>query len=445
MTESINDMTTAKLTDVADHTQEHTAEHDVEHEIVHENASEDTPKSGDAPVSSSSRLQDGVTASGGKTCVVLASGGTGGHMFPARALATDLLSRGYRVVLCTDDRGMKYSDQWTDVERFQIASATFKKGIFGRVLALLALGRGFLQGRARLKALKPRVVVGFGGYPSLPTMVAAQRLHIPTIIHEQNAVMGKANAYLAPKADRIATSLPDITGLAEADSVRAVLTGNPVRSDVAALYTRPYPSMEPSGPFHVLVMGGSQGASVFASVVPAAMRLLPEALRRRVSIVQQCRTEEEIARARTAYRAMGVTARLETFIHDVAEQMDKSHLVISRSGASTVAEVTTAGRPAIFVPYPHHADQQQKINADAVAQSGGAWVMEEHLFTADTLKAKIETLMQRPEILFRAAESARSCARPDAGRKLGNLVTAMAYGWNKEDLRSYDYTQGHEG
>lgn len=385
-------------------------------------------------------MSSGQAPSGGaaRTCIVLASGGTGGHMFPARALATDLISRGYRVVLMTDARGMTYSDQWADVERVRVASATFGKGMFGRVKALFALGAGFLQARSKLGALKPRVVVGFGGYPSLPTMVAAQRMGLATVIHEQNAILGKANAYLAKKAERIATSLPEITGLSENDSMRAVLTGNPVRSDVAALYTRPYPSLEPEGPFRILVMGGSQGASVFASVVPAAIRLLPEALRKRISIVQQCRTEDEVARARTAYRAMDVKARLETFIHDVAEQMDICHLVISRSGASTVAEVTTAGRPAIFVPYPHHADQQQKINADSVAQSGGAWLMEEHLFTAESLKAKIETLMHRPEILFRAAESARGCARPDAARKLGNLVTALSYGWNKDDFDRFE-------
>lgn len=380
-----------------------------------------------------------------RKCVVLAAGGTGGHMFPARALATDLISRGFRVVLITDARGLNYKDQWPDVEMLKVNSGTFGRGIWGKVKALYSLATGFLHAGFLLKKLKPSVVVGFGGYPSLPTMVAAQRKSITTIIHEQNAILGKANAYLAPKADRIATSLPDIVGLEEEDSIRGILTGNPVRKDIAALYTYPYPSLDPEADFNIFVMGGSQGASVFAEVLPEALRLMPESLRERINLVQQCRSDEEVEAVKQVMDEIGVRARLDTFIHDVAEQLGKANLVISRSGASTVAEVTTAGRPAIFVPYPHHADQQQKINADCVADIGGAWVMAEASFTPDALQSKLETLMYQPEILFRTAEAARSCAKPDAARKLGNLVTAIAQGWNKEEQKPYDYTQGYKG
>lgn len=377
-----------------------------------------------------------------KENIVLAAGGTGGHMFPARALATDLISRGFSITLMTDERGMKYSADWDDMTRIQISSATFGANIFNKLMGLCKLATGYFSARAKLKKLNPLVVVGFGGYPSLPPMVAAQKLRLPTIIHEQNAILGKANAFLAPKADRIATAMPNLTGLDEADSIRCVVTGNPVRRDVAALYMRPYPSYNAQSTFNIFVIGGSQGASVFANVIPDALDILPETLRQRIHIVQQCRTQDEVTKTTQRYESMGLTALINTFIDDVAQQLDQAHLVIARSGASTVAEVATAGRPAIFVPYPYHADQQQKINAQSIANSGGAWLFEEKDFKADTLARKLEALMEEPETLFRAAEASRSCAKPDAARKLGNLVTAIAYGWNKEEQKPYDYTQG---
>lgn len=380
-----------------------------------------------------------------KQTIVLAAGGTGGHLFPARSLATDLISRGFKVTLMTDERGMKYSQEWEDLERKQIKSATFKSGLWSKFTGTLKLALGYCEAHKALKKASPLVVIGFGGYPSLPPLVAAQRLKIPTIIHEQNAVMGKANAFLAPKADRIATALPHITGLDEADTIRCVLTGNPVRGDVATLFTHPYPTLGQDDNFRVLLIGGSQGASVFSKILPKALERLPDTQRARISLVQQCRTEEEVKKTQQAYDELGINATLDTFIKDVAGELSKAHLVISRSGASTVAEVTTAGRPAIFVPYPYHADQQQKVNAQSVANAGGAWVMEEKEFTAEALSTKLQTFLAQPETLFRAAEAARSCAKPDAARKLGNLVTALAYGWNKDEQKPYDYTQGRDG
>lgn len=375
--------------------------------------------------------------------IVLAAGGTGGHMFPARALATDLISRGFKIVFMTDERGMKYSADWNDMTRIQISSATFGAGLMSKIKGVSKLALGYFAARKQLKKLSPLVVIGFGGYPSLPPMVAAQKLAIPTIIHEQNAILGKANVFLAPKADRIATGLPGTTGLEEADAIRCVLTGNPVRGDIASLFTQPYPALGASDNFKLLVLGGSQGASVFAKVLPEAIEKLPEDLRARISIVQQCRTDEEVTATKEKYESLGIAYELDTFIKNVGEKLGAAHLVIARSGASTVAEVSTAGRPAIFVPYPHHADQQQKINAQSIAGNGGAWLMEEKDFTAESLAAKLEKLMGQPETLFRTAEAARSCAKPDAARKLGNLVTAIAYGWNKEEQKPYDYTQGH--
>lgn len=363
--------------------------------------------------------------------ILLSAGGTGGHMFPADALARDLISRGYRVALATDIRGKKYTNFADGVPVYVLSSGGLLPGFLSKLKTLLALGIGYLQARKLINTLQPAVVVGFGGYPSFPAVYAAQKKGISNIIHEQNAVIGQANAMLAHKAERIALNLPKIEGLDPDDAIRAVVTGNPVRPEVAALYNKPYPAIEQDGPLRIFVMGGSQGASVFSEVLPAAFAQLSPAYRARLDIVQQCR-EGDIDVVRAAYDKAGIKARLQTFFDDVPDQLEKAHLVIARSGASTVAEVTTAGRPAIFVPYPHHADQQQKKNADAVADAGGAWVMTQNGFTADALLARIETFLQNPQTLFRAAENARSCGKPDAARRLGNLVTALASGWNNQ-------------
>lgn len=361
--------------------------------------------------------------------VLLATGGTGGHVTPAQALSRDLLSRGYQVAVVMDYRGMKYAEMFEGVDIHTIPSGTLKPGIIGKIKGVLALGYGVFQGWRLVKKLKPAVVVGFGGYPCFPSMFAAQKMKIPTIIHEQNAKIGKANAMLAPGADRIALSLPLMGGLDDEDQVRAVVTGNPVRAEIAALYNEPYPSLKEDGPLRIFVMGGSLGARVFSKVLPRAFAKLDRAQRKRLHVVQQCR-EEDLKSVRDLYEENQIEADLKVFFDDVADQLKKAHLVIGRSGASSVAEVTTAGRPAIFVPYPHHKDQQQKMNAEALADNGGAWIITEAGFTEDAIFAKIESFLQNPETLFRTAERARAFGRPDSARKLGNLVTAVMSGWN---------------
>ncbi len=362
--------------------------------------------------------------------VVLSAGGTGGHVMPAQALAVDLLSRGYKVILITDSRGMKYANLFKDVEIYEVPSGTLSSGIIGKVKGLAKLGIGILRATALLKKLQPRVVVGFGGYPSFPTVYAAQNLKIPTILHEQNAIIGKANAMLSNKAERIASSMPGLQGIDEVERVRTVYTGNPVRAEIAALFSRPYPALDQNGQLRILVMGGSLGAQVFSDVMPVALSKLSPAHKARLYLVQQCR-EEFIAETKKAYEKAGIQAELRPFIDDVPAQLDKAHLIIARSGASTVAEVTAAGRPAIFVPYPFHKDQQQKLNADVVADAGGAWVMVQNGFTPEAVLARIETFLQNPAVLFQAAENARECGKPEAARKLGNLVTAMMSGWSE--------------
>lgn len=363
---------------------------------------------------------------GDRKLVLLSAGGTGGHMFPAAALARELLSRGYSVEVVTDARGKKYESGFGGAPFYVVQAGTPGGGLVGKIRGGAKLGIGIAQAFRLLGRLRPAVVVGFGGYPSVPAMAAAQVRRIPTVVHEQNAIMGRANALLAPRAARIALSLSHTRGLKETDSARVIVTGNPVREDIAAISARPYPAPEKDGTLRLFVMGGSLGARILSDVVPAALAKLPPAHRARLDVTQQCR-EEDLSAVRGIYESAGIMARLETFFDDVAGIISQAHLVISRSGASTVAEVAVAGRPAIFVPMAH-ADNQQKINADIVSDAGGAWVMTQNDFTVEALLPRIESFMQNPEILSRAAEAARGCGRPDAAQALGNVVAVIASG-----------------
>ena len=365
-----------------------------------------------------------------KELVILSAGGTGGHVMPAQALALDLVSRGFNVEVLTDNRGMKYKGAFGDIPMHELRAGTLGAGLKGKILGAANLGLGILQAQRFLHRNKPAIVVGFGGYPSFPAVYAAQKMKTPTILHEQNAIIGKANAMLAPRAARIASSMPELRGVDESDKVRVIFTGNPVREDIAGLYNKPYPNLEADGKLNVLVMGGSLGASVLSKVLPEALAQLPADHRARLYIVQQCR-EDDLGDVRKAYESAGIECELSAFIDDVAHEIEQCHLFIGRSGASTVAEMAVAGRPSIFVPLGIHKDNQQKMNADVVADAGGAWVMTENGFTPEAVLARIETFLQNPEILFRAAEKARSCGKPDAARKLGNLVTAVMSGWDE--------------
>lgn len=361
--------------------------------------------------------------------VILSAGGTGGHVMPAQALAYDLISRGYRVEVISDARGMKFKPHFGDITMHEVRAGALSGGLKAKVLSVWHLGLGIATSIKLLRRLKPAVVVGFGGYPSFPAVYAAQFLKIPTILHESNAIIGKANLMLVGRSNYLAISMPDIRGLDEQERAKTVYTGNPVRAAIAALYNKPYPALSESGKLRILIMGGSLGASVLSKVIPEALSRLSSDHRARLSIVQQCRAED-IQRVQTLYSRYGIEAQLCVFIDDVAGALEQCHLVIARSGATTVAEVTVAGRPAIFVPLGIHKDNQQKINADTVADAGGAWVMIENGFTQEAVLARVETFLQNPAILFKAAEKARSVGKPDAARKLGNLVTEVVSGWN---------------
>ncbi len=356
--------------------------------------------------------------------VLLSAGGTGGHVMPAVALARALRARGCRVEVATDKRGEKFIPFFEDAPAHVLAAGTMGAGLAGKIKGMAALAQGIAQAFNLLVRLKPDIVVGFGGYPSFPAMFAAQSCKIKTVVHEQNAVLGWANDILAPRATRIALSFPLARMKKPLDPARMVLTGNPVRAEVAVLGTRPYPAPAPGGTFHLFIVGGSLGAGVLSKVVPAALSSLPEAERARLDVVQQCRAED-IEAVRALYQSAGIKARLDSFFSDVPDILACAHLVIARSGASTVAENAAAGRPALYVPAGYHADNQQHANADSIAARGGAWVMAEADFTPVALAALIGGMMAAPEKLAAAALAARSCGVADAAERLADLVLSV--------------------
>ena len=355
--------------------------------------------------------------------IVLAAGGTGGHVFPAEALARELLGRGMRVALFTDKRGGKFGDD-LPISTYRVRASSMGKGIVGKVRSVMEMGIGALQARSRLRKLKPAAVVGFGGYPSAPTLYAASQLGIPILLHEQNAVLGRANRAMMTKAKIIATSFPHVTGLKPSANVRLVQTGNPVRPAFVALRATPYTPLAEDGPMRILVLGGSAGALVFGRVVPQALALLPEHLRRRIMVMQQCRAEN-IEMARASFAGAGIEAELATFFHDVPERMASAHLVICRAGGSTIAELTTVGRPSILIPFPHGHAGEQTANAEAVAEAGGGWLIPEQAFTPESLSVRLESLMALPATLTKTASAARAWGKVTAADSLANCVSEL--------------------
>lgn len=357
--------------------------------------------------------------------IVLTAGGTGGHVFPAEALAAELLARGYRLAFITDRRGHAYGGTLGQIDTHRIRAGGLMGGGLGAKLRSLAeLAVGTVQAYRILRRLKPAAVVGFGGYPSVPATLAATRMGIPTLLHEQNAILGRANRLLAARVDRIATSFGAIEGVAAADRGKIVLTGNPVRPAIRSRRDHPYKEPVTDEPFRILVLGGSQGARVFSAVVPAALALLPEAQRRRLRVSQQARPED-VEAARAGYAAADVQAEVESFFQDVPERLAACHLLIARAGASTTAELTVIGRPAILVPYPSAADDHQTANARAVDERGGAWLMPQDAFTPEALAARLESFMSLPATLARAAAAAHAAGRPDAAARLADAVAEL--------------------
>lgn len=373
-----------------------------------------------------------------KKTILLTSGGTGGHFFPAVALAAELEKLGFRALLVTDSRGLKYRGSGMP-QMIAISSATPKAGIAGKIAAVIKMGRGVVQALKLLRKYRPAAVVGFGGYPSVPAVFAAQMTGIPTVLHEQNAALGKANKWLAGRAVAIAASIENTQGLPETLQSKTRVTGNPVRKTVCDRREDAYAAPQDDGPFNIFVMGGSQGAGIFSEILPPALASLPENLRRRLRVVQQCR-EEDLEKTEKTYAAASIACETQSFFADAPERLAACHLFIGRSGASTVAEVTTIGRPAIFVPLMVHADRQQVKNAQALEKAGGGWIMLPEEFTSDAAAGKIKELMQSPQTLVSAAQAAKNCGKPDATQKLAGLVAEIARKKESGSVRPFEDT-----
>ena len=357
---------------------------------------------------------------------VLAAGGTGGHLFPAQALAETLIGRGWSVVLASDERVAGLSQDFPAERRIGLSAATFRPGDpLGMARAGVAVLRGAGQARALYREIGPRVVVGFGGYPSAPALVGAIFDKRPTVIHEQNAVMGRANRFLAPHVTRIACAFPTLLKAPPKVAGQAVVVGNPVRPAIRELADLPYSPPGAEGPVRLLVTGGSQGARLLSELVPEAVAALPDALRQRLVVQQQTRAES-MESARRTYRNAVVDAEIAPFFRNLAGRLGAAHLVIGRSGAGSVCEFAVAGKPAILVPLAISLDDDQGQNAKLLADAGAAEVARESQLTVATLASALEKLLTNPERLARMAAAARSVAIPDAAERLADLVEQTA-------------------
>jgi UDP-N-acetylglucosamine--N-acetylmuramyl-(pentapeptide) pyrophosphoryl-undecaprenol N-acetylglucosamine transferase len=355
---------------------------------------------------------------------VLAAGGTGGHIIPAYALGTELLRRGHQVELITDERGAKIPGCPDKMIAHILPAGRAAGGPRGWISAARNIWRGRGMARQLFSTFQPTAVVGFGGYPALPALLAAFAEDIPTVVHEQNAVLGRVNRLAARKVNAIATAYPDVKRIAANQAAKVKLVGNPVREEVIALRGQPYPPFMEDGVFRVLVTGGSQGASVLSEVVPDALARLPLNLRRRLQVTQQCRAED-IETVRKTYSEHQIPAQLATYLEDLPERLGWSHLVIGRAGASTIAELTCAGRPAILVPLPTAMDNHQAFNVKEMVTAGGARAIAQATFTPVELTKQIQKMALLPETLENAAKAAKSCGRPDAVHDLADLVESF--------------------
>ena len=353
--------------------------------------------------------------------IAIAAGGTGGHFFPAEALAAALKQRGHHVVLFTDGRSSgDKSAIFADCPRYVLAGAGIAgRGVVKALKAVFALARGTLKARSILRKIRPAAVVAFGGYPSVPPVLATLLIspRPKIILHEQNAVLGRANRQLSRFASALALSFAKTSGIPS--GVRAELTGNPVRPAIAALAGRGY---QPANDrFRLLVLGGSLGARVFSTLIPEMAALLPPALSAKLDITQQCRAED-LAQARKRYDQLGLDAELSPFFADVAERLESAHLVIARAGASTVAELAAIGRPSILIPLPSAIDDHQRENAIALADAGGGWMMHQSTLFPGDLAEFLTPLLGRPQELAIVAEAAAGFGRIDAAERLADLV-----------------------
>lgn len=366
--------------------------------------------------------------------VMLAAGGTGGHLFPAMALAEELKRRRIPVDLITDMRGDRYGASFPARNVFQVPSATLNgRSPVAAAKTGATLARGVAKARQILGDVRPKVMVGFGGYPSLPPMLAARMRGIPTAVHEQNAVLGRANRFLSRRVNAIATSFQGVKGIDVGTAAKVRFTGNPVRDLVLEWAKEEYQPPHATGPFQILIFGGSQGARFFSDMLPATLATYSPEARAALHIVQQAR-EEDVQRVEEAYRAAGIQATVRSFFQNLPEAMAQAHLVIGRAGASTVAELTVMGRPSILVPLPNAVDNDQLNNARRLADAGGALCLEQNDISIERLAQEIGQLLDSPERLAGMAAAARNQGRPNAVVLLANLVEELMGRWTPANV-----------
>ena len=358
---------------------------------------------------------------------VLAAGGTGGHMVPAHALAAELAARGHGVLVITDARGAKIPGLFDKIAVHELPAGRLGGGPISWIKAAFAVLAGRREAIRLYRDHPPQAVVGFGGYPAFPALLAARALDIPTVLHEQNAVLGRVNRLLAGGATAVGTAYPEIERLKPGHSDRLVLVGNPVRAEIARIGEMPFPPFDEVAPLKILVTGGSQGATILGKVVPSGLGMLEPSLRRRLQVVQQCRPDD-IEEIRARYAELGIPAELMTYILDMPDKLADAHLVIGRAGASTIAELTAAGRPAILIPFAAATDDHQTANAREMTKAGGARTIPQGEFTPETLARQIEAIAGDPLALSNAAARSLSVGRPHAARDLADLVERVGGG-----------------
>ncbi len=375
---------------------------------------------------------------------ILAAGGTGGHIIPAYALGIELLRRGHQVELITDERGVKIPGRPEEMTAHILPAGRITGSPKSWVSGARAIWRGRSMARSLFREFQPTAVVGFGGYPAFPALLGAFAEKIPTVIHEQNAVLGRVNRLVARKVDAIATAYPDVKRIAAAQSAKIKLVGNPVRGEVIDLRDAPFPPFLEDGVFRVLVTGGSQGATVLSDVVPDGLARLPLNLRRRLQVTQQCRAED-IETVRKTYADHSIPAQLATYLEDLPERLGWSHLVIGRAGASSIAELTCAGRPAILVPLPTAMDNHQTFNVREMVAAGGARSIAQPAFTPVELAKQIQKMALDPDTLENAAKAAKSCGRPNAVYDLADLVESFGRAPLMDRIQNNDNKMGFSG
>jgi UDP-N-acetylglucosamine--N-acetylmuramyl-(pentapeptide) pyrophosphoryl-undecaprenol N-acetylglucosamine transferase len=360
-----------------------------------------------------------------KKIVVIAAGGTGGHLFPAAAFAEEMFRRDWRVFLMTDARGRRYAEGFPAERIDDVAAASLTLNPLTALPAALKIMRGIEAAKQRFKAQTPALVAGFGGYPSFPALMAARGQKIPILIHEQNSVLGRVNRTMATSAALVACGFERLDRLPAGAAARKRVVGNPVRLPIMAVREQPYPEAPAGGRLNLLIIGGSQGARLFGDVIPEAIAMLPEDLRARLDIVHQVR-EEQLAAARAVYRAAGVNAEAAPFFTDMGARLGAAHLVIARAGASSVTELQVAGRPAILVPFAAAADDHQTANAEGLTAVGAADLFTEAEFSPELLAATLERRLNDPHALAVRAAAARAAAKPEAAKTLADLAETVA-------------------